>query len=117
MGRGLPNRPPHSDLTVVPLSCSIAQGAKGIGQWLDEMLLVSGDVRPHRMLSPLTGALISGFGNSPTSWSSNMPPGFLQLPLICQVSALSPPCLMVFVPFSFPFFCPDNLYLLVFFFF
>lgn len=79
-GRGLPNHSPNSDLTVVPSSCSVAQGAKGVGQWLDEMLLVSGDVRPHRMLSPLTGALISGFGNSPTSWSPNILLAFCNCP-------------------------------------
>lgn len=45
----------NSGLTVVHLS--IVQGARGASQWLDEMLLVSGDVRCHPMLSPPAGAL------------------------------------------------------------
>lgn len=50
------------------------------------------------------------FDASPTSWPSNMPLGFPQLPLICQVSTLSPQRLMVLIPSSRPL-CPDNPYL------
>ena len=49
--------PLNSGLTVVHLSGFIVQGARGAGQWLDEMLLVSGDVRCHPLLSPPAGAL------------------------------------------------------------